>query len=374
MIKCNFIVIKCFTFQELQVSSERYLEVTHEGNTYNLLEIPSENHTLVVKELEHMKRFQLDHLGEDFSLLVLFFEIAYFGAKLSSRLQPYGSKCLTIVINLCHKTKNTLNTFVENSDAAVKKLNVAYQRLKENKEGIALDRFTELPEMYNKMKTELQSLLEKCREQSEIIRDVGDEVLCKFKNTNEGEVKELPDGSQQIMKQIAPSKMDTGSDYLQQIWVNESIIHKILFLKARDLCKKDEASIQETTTQIIDVAIYLLDNIKLRMISVESHWIEIEELFKPMGDNGMNGKTLKECKEFWQTDTFKKDNLNFYVKWIALKKIFVKAKEHVNSKIKELEGYIQVTFSEDKAIEYIQASAKKFYEGLHKLSYDINNK
>ena len=369
-----------FIFQELQVSSERYLKVTHEGNTYNLLDIPPESHTLVVEELERMKWLELDHLGEDFSLLVLLVEIAYFGAKLYPRLQAYGSKCLNSVVDLCHKTKNTLNIFVENSEKAVGKLNVAYQHLKANEEQIALDWFTELSEMSNEMKIELQLLLKKCREQSEIIQGVCDEVLCKFKHTNEGEVKELPDGSQQIMKQIAPSKMDTGSDCLQQIQANESIMHKILFLKQEHLSKKDKASMQEATTQILNVAIYFLDNIHLRMRSVESHWKEIEGLFKSMGDSSMNRqvkiftkKTLKECKKIWQSDKFKENSLRFYVKWIALKKIFATAKEHVNSKIKEVDVYIQVSFSEDKAIEYIQTSTRKFYNGLHKLGYDINN-
>ena len=363
-----------FIFQELQVSSERYLKVTHEGNTYNLLDIPPESHTLVVEELERMKWLELDHLDEHFSLLVLLVEIAYFGAKLYPRLQAYGSKCLNSVVYLCHKTKNTLNIFVKNSETAVDKLNVAYQHLKENEEETALDWFTELSEMSNKMKIELQLLLGKCREQSKIIQGVYDEVLCEFKHTNEGEVKDLPDGSQQIMKQIAPSKMDTGSDYcLQQIQADKNIMHKILFLKQGHLSKKDKASIQEAK----NVAIYFLDNIRVRMISVESHWEKIEQLFKSMDDSSINRqftkRTLKEYKKDWQSNAFKENSLHFYAKWIALRKIFATAEEHVNSKIKDINVYIQVSFSEDKAIDHIKQAQGKLYKELRKLDYDINN-
>ena len=337
MIKCNFIVIKCFTFLELQVSSERYLKVTFGGNTYNLLDIPPESHTLVVEELENMRRLELDHLDEDFSLLVLFVEIAYFGAKFYyPYLQKYGRQCLMSVLTLCHEAKNTLNTFVENSEIAVDKLNKAYQYLKENKEEIALDRFIELPEMSNKMKAESQSLLEKCREQSEVIRN-----------------------------------------NLPQTQVNENIVHKVWYeiIKERNLYKKDKASIQ-----ILIKAVYLLDNILVRMRRVESHLKEIEGLFKSMGDNNLNSqvkkfteKKLEECKEIWQTDAFKIDSLYFYVKWIALKKIFATAKNDVKSKIEEVEVYILESFSEDKAIEHIQANTKKFVERLRILGYDIDN-
>ena len=340
--------------------------MTYRGKSYDLLDIPSESDSLVKEEIKEIeKQLRLNHLSKDLSKLGIFVSIAYLGVKWDHPdLETFVWKGLKNVFCLCHDTEDTLNSFEHNSRDAVNNLNGAYLFLKDNQEAAALEKLGTLLEISNEMKDKAHTLLQQCKEQSQIMQQVRDDVISAIMHGNENTMKELQKEKQQMNEEISSGEKEI-EDNEQIETKNRNLQYKMNEIIDK-LYKKKKTKRQEAIAQSLHVAIYPLNNIELIMKNIEGFWEKVEKLCKSMVSSSrcqvkIVSNREPQCKRIWQTDAFKIDTLMCYVKWIALKVVYAAAHEDVCSTLDEIQDSIVKDDDKNKTFEIIISRA----ENLH---------
>ena len=154
--------------------------VQHGEKSYCLSNIPSKNDYVVMEAAKQIEgQLRLEYLGEDLSTLGKFVRIARFGVIGHPDLEIKVRTTLRNVFELCQDTIHTLNEFTRTSQNALEILQSAYRYLGEAIEEQALSLLLELQEMSNEMKKKAGTLSTRCKEQSRVIKEVGDTTLQK---------------------------------------------------------------------------------------------------------------------------------------------------------------------------------------------------
>ena len=134
---------------------------------------------------------------------------------------------------------------------------------------------------------------------------------------------------------------------------------------------RNRAEIHKVTEDSLEEAVRALNEIEAIMINVGNFWKEVEGLCEKVTGRTMktqvemlSGMEPQKRKEIWQSKAFKIDALNFYGKWIALKRVCASASGNVNSALDEVRRYMVENPKEDEAFQSIQEMAGKFLKEL----------
>ena len=182
--------------------------VQYGEKSYCLSNIPSKNDYVVMEAAKQIEgQLRLEYLGEDLSTLGKFVRIARFGVIGHPDLEIKVRTTLRNVFELCQDTMHTLNEFTRTSQNALEILQSAYRYLGEAIEEQALSLLLELQEMSNEMKKKAGTLSTRCKEQSRVIKEVGDTTLQK-----KAEVTEEQKGNKEKIENLKQEKEHTDDE------------------------------------------------------------------------------------------------------------------------------------------------------------------
>ena len=383
-----------------------FLIIRYGKKDYNLLDRSFENEDLVVKERNLMKeQIRLNHLSQHFSNLGSFLRIARCAVRKDPDLQIEVRTNYMSVYELCLETAYTLNEFQRNSNDAIDNLQTTYNLVKKSEENKASKILKSLQEMAETMKKEADSLAQKSKDRSRIIRELGNRIvqqrgeIMKEKESNEGKMEDLNKEMQQTNKDthIPQSQMQKSQADLQSNINMEGAIEQITklnennskrnrseiknILKQLEYGLKSSNQMYETVKQFVqqkgsstqelmvvigslEVAVEALDNIDIIMQNVGSFWDQIQGLCKSMScsmDAILEVLPDMESQPVCQSDysSFWNNAFKSYIKWFTLMGVCSTTVPSVNDTIRELESYITEDPNEEKTYRDIKEMAEQ---------------